>query len=448
LFKDDEDEDETPRRPLARRRSREDDDDEDDRPRRKSRYPDEEDEEDDRPRKPAKKKGKKAKSGSMMPIILAGVGVFALLLLGGGGWLVYSLLGGSSASARDFIPGNAQGFVSMRMADLNRTTTGKTMFDQLNQQQQQANPLGRANKPEEVDRLTVVFMDAQKNLILEIHETNKPLALATIKQDFSTSRDATHQGKSYVVGTVIGQPQPMAAYLVHSRLMIAGSEESVKRAIEMGSKPRESGPLDEGLNLIAGNKHLVGCMRSVPEMTNVVRQAQDPTSKMFAPLAEFTTVQFEAQISQSLDLQVQATYAGDPQAQAAKGAADKGLAMASVGLGAMKGALPPDQQAALGAVETALETMKVEQTGPRVKVTVRFDGLDNAVRMIPNMMGGVRPPGGPGFPGPGGPGGPGFPGPRPGPGPGRPGLPGGPGMPAPGGPGGVPVPPIIPGGRL
>jgi hypothetical protein len=406
---------------------------------------DDDEDEDETPRRPVKKKGKKAKSGSMLLVILGVVGVLAVLLLGGGALLVVSLLGGSSATMQNFVPGNAQGFVTMRVADLYRTNAGKAMFDQSIQQQQRVNPLGKTMKPEEVDRMTVVIMDMEKEIIWEIHETNKLMTTALIREQFTNPRDASHQGKSYIVGSVAGQPKPLAAYLVHSKLMVAGPEEAVKRAIEVGLKPHEAGPLDEGLALLGGGKHLVGSMRSVPEMTNFVRQANDPTSKMFAPLADFSSVQIQAQVSSALDLEVQANYPGDPQAQAAKGAADKGLAMASLGLGAFKGAMPADQQAALGGVEKALETIKVEQTGPRVKVTVRFDGLDNAVRMIPNMIGGVRPPGGPGMPGPGGLGGPGFPGPG---GPGGPGRPGGPGMPGPGGPGGAPLPPIIPGGRL
>jgi S1-C subfamily serine protease len=82
---DDEEEDDRPARKRDRAREQ-DDDDEDERPARK-RARDDDDDEDDAPRRKKKKKAKQANSGLMIGLAVGG-GVFALLLLGGLGFLL------------------------------------------------------------------------------------------------------------------------------------------------------------------------------------------------------------------------------------------------------------------------------------------------------------------------------------------------------------------------
>jgi hypothetical protein len=150
----------------------------------------------------------------------------------------------------------------------------------------------------------------------------------------------------------------------------------------------------------------------------------NPMAKPFAALGELTAGSFSANVGDALDLELTAIYRDNAQAQAAKNAADKGIAAASVGIGAFKGNLQPDQQQIMSSVERAIESIKITQNGSNLQLTARFEGLANALNQIPNA-GGVRP--GPGIPGPG------FPGPGPRPGPPGPGFGGGmpPGPPGP-----------------
>jgi hypothetical protein len=404
-------------RPAARRRSRQDPDEDDERPRRRSRDDDREDEEeDDGPRRPAKKKGKKSKSGggnSTMLILLGVAGLVGVLLLGGGVWLLMTFLGGNSSNAQLFVPGNAQGFVTVRVLELSRTAAGKKMFDQVNQQ---AKGVGNPNifKPEEIDRLTYVIVDGEKNIWWSIAESNKLMTTQTVRAEFPNARDASHEGKSYIAGSIPGMGNtPMAAYLVHSRMMILGSETGVKRAIELSSKPRVTGSLDSQLHLLSSSKHITGTFQLPPTLANELKNGlNNPMAKQFAAIGEFTSGSFSANVGDALDLELTATYPGDAQAQAAKAAADKALAAASVGIGAFKGNLKPDQQQIMSSVEKAIETIKITQSGASVQITIRFEGFANALNQLPN-------PGAGGFPGLApNPGGGGFPGPRPGPGPG------------------------------
>ena len=122
---DEDDEDETPK--SKKKSSRYDDDEDDETPRSKkkaSRYDDEDDEEDDYPRKkPKKKKGNK----TLVLLLAIGLPVF-LAIVGGGAYLLYSLLfaGGASSDMLAWMPSNTTTVGGMKMANFRSNSKLKT----------------------------------------------------------------------------------------------------------------------------------------------------------------------------------------------------------------------------------------------------------------------------------------------------------------------------------
>ncbi|MGL4551130.1 MAG: hypothetical protein ACRC33_08080 [Gemmataceae bacterium] len=380
-------------RPAAKRPRDEDEEDEDDRPRRRR---DEEEEEEDRPRRPKKKaKGRKG-GGSNVPLI-AGLVALAVLLLVGLGTLAYLLVPGAGASPglMAFVPGDGMAFVSVRMSDLMKTEGGKAMMDKA----KQANPVLGANPQAdqamgvgmaEIERVTLVFKESQntEDAAYGVFETLSPIDQAKAKTQFTNATDATHEGKTYTAGAVAGQPHRTAVYFVSAKMFVFGGESSVKRAISTSVKPRVAGPLDDGLALLSGGRHVVAGFNPPASAIGSMRQAlAQPAMKQFAAVGEFTSGTLTVSVGTALDLEAAFKFPADGQAQAAREAADKGLAAGQFMIGAAKANVGPQDQAAFASFENALNGVKAQQQGQRVVVTAKFDGIAAALNQIPGMMG-------------------------------------------------------------
>jgi hypothetical protein len=386
--------DEEDERPAAKRRR--DDEEDDERPARRRRDDDDEDEEDDRPRK---KKGKKKKGGGSMVPIIIGIVAAVLLLLGGGVALLFLIRpgGGASAELTQFIPGDGEGVVSFRASHLWRTPGFKDGFLMGARMQPGApDPVAKLQEstgltPEEIDRVTVVLKTSTGgDGTWVIVETTGSIDQAKIKGKFQNPTDANHQNKTYTAGGMQGSVHRMAVYFATAKMAVFGSEGAVKMALDTAVK-RTPGPLDDAIALMSSGRHVVAGFNPPPSaMTNLRNMAANPQARQFAPLADFQSGTVTMNISSALDLEATLKFPGDPQAQAAKGAADKGLQAAQGMLVLMKGNVQPQDQAAFASFENALNNIKVQQSGQKLTLTAKFDGFTDALGKMPGMMGGPR----------------------------------------------------------
>lgn len=389
----DDDEDDRPRR-------RRDEDDEDDLPRAGRRR--DEDDEDDEPRG-RRRGGKQKKGGSSLPLILGiGGGVVALGLVGVLTVWMLSGGGGGGGSRAVFVPGDGQGFVSVRLADVWKTDAVRNAVAAARQAQPgMPDPVAEMQEavgmtPEEIERITVVIQLTGPEQTWVVVETVTPYDQAKVRGKLANPTDGTHEGKKYVVGNL--KQSRTAVHFAGPRMLVVGEEPAVRRALEVSIK-RNSGPLDEALGLIGSGKHVVAGF-TLPPMARAQMQqlARNPQAAQFAPLAEFQSGTVTANVGQSLDIETALRYAADPQAASAKGAADAAVKMATgmITVARFQPQMEPAIKELIDSAEKTLAGLKVEQRGAQMVVKLQLDGIANATSQLGpmlKMVGGGRAPG-------------------------------------------------------
>ncbi len=263
---------------LARKstasRPRDEDEDEDDRPRRKSRKdPDEEDEyeEEDLPRKT--KKIKKSARGPGVGLLI-GLAVGALLLVAGVVVGVALLLGGNGAGDLALVPDDAQGFVTVRVADTYNDSTVKSVLAMVklggidpDKEMEKATGFG----PADLERATMIIKDAKQDQVWAVLSLNKPYDKAKVAQAMKLeAAEKKHEGKSYQAtrdgGTVVH-------FASDRRLVLAPKEEALKMALEvMSGKRKGGGGKLAGAISAAGKNHLAAGFVIPPEALQQARK--------------------------------------------------------------------------------------------------------------------------------------------------------------------------------
>jgi hypothetical protein len=379
----DEDE-EDDRRPAARRgRDREDEDEDDRRPSRRrdedERDRDEEDEDFDRRRKRDKKKKR-----SMMPLLL-GLAAGLCLLLGAGaavGIYYWFFTGGGDLTA--WVPGDGQGFVSVRVGDVWKLEDTQKAMAELRKQNPQMDPAQEMEKrfgmgPADIERLTVVVQDAEKQRVWMVISTAKPYDQDKLKGNLEGSSEKTHEDKKYLVGKVKDAPDNAALHFVNNRMMVAGPEEGVKAALGVAAK-RNKGPLDDGLSLI-GKSHLVAAFNIPPQLAQQMKAGMNnPFAQQYSAVAEVQSGTLVLNMdNKKTDLEAALRFPDDGKAKAAKEAADKGLkAVQGLLLIAGGAANQPEGKKAVEQVSKALDALKIEQSGSRVVLRTSIESGGSA----------------------------------------------------------------------
>jgi hypothetical protein len=415
--RDDEDEDDRPRR-----RSSRDEEDEDDRPRKRSSRDDDDD--DDKPK--AKPKPKKA-GGSWLPLILGiSGGVVGLVLVV---VLMIWLFSGGGGALAQWVPGDGQGFVSVRVADLWKSAKVQEFVTHFKNKGGGLAMVGGTDKFEKmgeeygmtitnIDRFT--WVQASSSDSWAVIETNVNCDEAKIKGNFDNLKEETQDGKKFYSGKPKKGAGDAYIHFASSRMVVvAQNESSMKKALSTAAN-RKSGPLDEGLSYLSSSRQ-------------VVMAAKGNSGGMMGGMGgnkDAESVAGYVSINSQITGEMIVTFSDSSKAQKAKDEMEAGMKMAKQFLNNPK-------------LQKIMDSMRISQSGTKLYIKATYDispsDLDG---FMPNVGGGPKPggplPGGPGGPGPGGPG-PGGPGPG-GPGGPGPGGPGGPGPGGPGGPGGGPMP--------
>jgi uncharacterized protein DUF1559 len=277
-------------RPAARsgRRASFDNEEEDERPRRRAR--DEEDEE-DRPRK--------RKKGGAKKWIFIGAGVAAVA---GIAVLLWLLLGGGISSDFDLVPRDAQGFVTVRVADLLDTPAGKKLMGKAGDAEKQLKEFedkaGLSLK--DVERVTLVVADADKKLIWGIVQTSKAIDKDKILEAIGKPPEKNHAGKTYY-----GKNDGAVAFL-GPKLAVVGSEDGVKACLEM--KKPGSGPLSDALKLASKKKYQIAGGVNVTAALAGQLQKGGRNAGPFKDLLEVKAASFGIAVKDDLQLDFSAEF--------------------------------------------------------------------------------------------------------------------------------------------
>jgi hypothetical protein len=405
----DEDEDgiqESPRRrsPAAevdRPRRRHEDDDEERSVRRDRDREEEEEEEERRP----KKRSRKQQKSLLLPLLL--FGGLGLLLLGGGAgvavWLIF--FRADNASDMAFVPPDAQGFMTVRIADTWKLESTQKAMNQMKAQMGGFDPFGQMQTltgltPSEVERVSIVLQDFDQKSWWVVVQTVKPYDRQAILGKFSSSREAKHEGKSYHVGQLgsAGGPRPMGAmgfpggalslsdaavHLAGSRVLVYSDDNGMKRCLTAAARKKPTGPLAGAIQK-AGQKHGAVVGFNLPpaaqqQMKNFAQMIPKDAAGVI-PLLEFTggTMVQDNVDDKVTTTEITLTYPDADRAGKARKAFDGLKALAELFMPKIedqfKMTMPPDQaDKAIKAFKTVLDGITSEVSGNDVKIRMKVD---------------------------------------------------------------------------
>lgn len=370
---------------------------------------DEAEEEQPRPRK----KGKPAKKAPLLLIIGAGVAALVLLAGGGfGGWYLFLRepekpkvppgppvvtpkppVEKTLTADLDLVPRDAAGFASARVAKIWESPLLRNLRGFLDpiiaEQLKEAQEKGGLT-PADVDRATLVVLDANQDSVFAIVSLSKPCDKAKILAWLAPdAQEKEHQGKKYHEG------KESALYFVNEQLVVASTPPMMPRFLDKQAKPSPTGPLNDALKLASGDHHLVIGGNTATQATADLRKQVPPEFTQFEALLDAQNGYLAASLGTDLQLELQATFPDEARAAKAKQALDGVMALARLVLSAQKTALAKDPANAemlklLTKGEQALQSVTAEPKAATVRMTGKADGelIDLlAGQLIPRFAG-------------------------------------------------------------
>jgi hypothetical protein len=279
-----EDEDERPARRGVDR-------DEDDRPARRSRDrddddrdPDRDDDDRDQPGRRKKKRPRKEKK-AIWPIVLI-LTLGGLLLFGGGGFGVwYLFLRGGPVSDLAYIPPDAKGFMTVRMADVWKLDTMQKLVRFLAMQAQGNDPISELQRniglaAADIERLSFVIQDFEPSVGWMVVLTTKPYDRKAILANLGNNvKEVKHEGRTYHLGKIesadgAGMPAPpgmgppgifggaaerfreSAVYFASPRVMIFSDDNGMQRCLAAVARKNATGSLTDAIQQAGGKLYL------------------------------------------------------------------------------------------------------------------------------------------------------------------------------------------------
>jgi hypothetical protein len=265
----------------------------------------------------------------------------------GGGAAAAAARAAAPDGTAPFVPPDAVGLVSLRVADVWNSEAVRQMLAQL--PPGMADVAGEAEKstglkPDEVERVTLVVFDPKDETVWLAVATRGPVDRQKILGKLAPgATEGTHQGKAYHVA---GEGKRVALHFADDRtFVVAPAEPALKRCLELAARASASGPLADGVRAsTAGADHLVAAVAPSDDMQKALADAP-PDVRPYLPLLQARSALLTADLGKVTDLRLSATYADGEKAAAAKEAADKGLEQAREALAQLsaqfKQATPP-----------------------------------------------------------------------------------------------------------
>jgi hypothetical protein len=380
--------------PPPRRRSREvvEEDEDEPRPRRRSREAAEEDEDEPRPRRRSRESDRPEKGGRRIPLwALAAAGVVLLAVVGLGAWFLFSGPSGDLA----LIPADAQGFATLRVADLWKTVpvqdvvqaAGNDATDALAALEQ-----ATGFKPEDIERATVVVKDATANppSLWVIVSTTRPWDKKKVLDAAGMPAAEKKQGD---VVYHVAENGTGAFYLASPKTAVfASTEDALKACLAQQDRPVTKGPLAQAIKQAGGKDHLAGGF-AIPQQVRDQFKGQIEALPRVADALDIQSLWVVGNFS-GKDLQVELTgeYPSSDKAKAGKEAADSLKFMAGLFLGQL------GDPALAGAANNFLKSLTISQSGSNVVVKAsgpvdvkQLGGPDMVKALLDGAAGGLTP---------------------------------------------------------
>lgn len=217
--------------------------------------------------------------GGGLGVLIAGV--LVLLLAGGGAVGVWYLLNkkpddkpgpdakgshveadGPEIPAGRLLPGNAQMVATIRSAELYRLQAARDALEQSRKRNpKQVDPAAQIErdvglKPDEVELLHAVGVDADKQLAWVVVKTLAPIDRPKVLGKISDSSEKHHQGRRYYLGkNPVGDE--IAVHVAGPQVLVVSGEQGMKLALEQAAKPEVEGPLKPTIGMMETSKSQV-----------------------------------------------------------------------------------------------------------------------------------------------------------------------------------------------
>jgi flagellar basal body-associated protein FliL len=350
---------------------------------------------------PRRERGARKVKRSPLPWIIAGVA--ALLLVVGGVVGGYVLFRSKTVADLDLIPGDAQGFAVVRVADALKDieTTKKALMAEGGRNLPPEMAMGLMIDPvslvqqqtginlNEIDRLTLVVDDLEKKIAWGLLSSTQPfnrdkiLAAELFKQ--IKPQEIKEGNRTYHV--VRGLGEPLAFCFLNDKLLAVGTEEGLKACLKLIGAKKRTGPLDHAIRR-AGEKPtflMAVNVKKVKETAPGAAQGIDKARREIPAEAAFLKPLLDAeavhlisdQADQLLRMEVGLHLPDEASGQKAKEAIEQALLLGRTFLPKLKGEIakemPPQLADKLSQqIEQVLST-KPEQTGPNVALKVSME---------------------------------------------------------------------------
>jgi hypothetical protein len=201
------------------------------------------------------------------------IGLLALLVAAGGSGLAWWLThrepvafeaekDGPEVTDVQLIPPGAQGFATVRLAELWALPEVKETIAAARQEDPDHEDLvARMERetgltPDEVERLHVVSIDAQRRLGWIVGRTVSPPDRKRILSRLRTPVEQWHEGRRYFLGKT-EQGREVAVHFGGPQVLVVASEEGMKLCLEQAGKPATTGPLTPIITLVEGKSQVV-----------------------------------------------------------------------------------------------------------------------------------------------------------------------------------------------
>jgi hypothetical protein len=316
-----------------------------------------------------------------------------------------ALLTAAQATALELIPGDAQGFVTVRVAELWKADAVQKALAALRKQNpQMPDLLGMMEKeiglkPADVERFSAAILDFEGELGWGITSTVQPYDRKRILAQLKDVRALRHANKPYHLGTPKSGGDKLALHFVNDRMLVIAPEKGMKAFLSYAAGKKRAGPLDDVTKRAGGRNHLVAAVNlaGLPLKVRLMLLAATRQVPGARSLGDVRSVTVVLNVRNSLKLDLKARMPSDAKAVEVKRIVDASLAAVKLNWPAIKmnmGRQPGVNPAVVGEVEQLLESISVDASG--VEVSIKMTSSASLPATLIASMDRRLPVGGPG----------------------------------------------------
>lgn len=310
-----------------------------------------------------------------------------LLLLAGGGFAAwyFFMRGGPSAEALALIPADADGFVTVRVADLwGSPSVQKAWAEAPDDQKQKLSEMeGKLGLTlADVERVTVVGKSVENETMWIVVSTKKPYDMDKIKgfveqESREKLQEGTYKGKSYLHSP---KGEKGSLYKLSDTTLVIAPEKGLHAAIDQQESPVKKGALADAISTASGKDHLMAAFAPPQGLLSQVPDSPPPGGPPMnlKALKQLQVGKLLGSLTEKLDLKLTLSFADAGAAGEVKQMLDslKGLA----GLAVM-GIQQQNPEAAKMA-QDAVQKLTIEHKEKEVLASLNVDVNVEALKPI------------------------------------------------------------------